>query len=272
MRQLIATTADAIQAAIGELPFTILVIVISALICLFISRIAGRAVRSALDATSTKGASLAVNLTRALVIVLYCYFVGENVLGLELGGLVQALGVTTLIVSLGLQDLIKNVVAGVQIMVGRLFAVGDQITLGERRGEVLDVNWRQTTIKDRDGNPHLIPNSQLMNETFVRLDGRMANRHIVECEIKPGLDLKRVAADIERFANVALDLKGIRTQDSCEVRFMGSTANGVRASIRYFVHDVEQATPGADAIVRAIAQRGYLADWTNDSPDQKPWR
>ena len=252
------------------LPFLLAFVVVVAGI--LASRSITRLIRATLMGSSAGEVSIVVNIARALVVAVVAYFVGENVFHIELGGVAQALGVTTLVVSLGLQDLIKNVVAGVQIVMTHLFSIGDQLMLGDGRGEVMDINWRQTTLRDKDANLHVVPNSSLMGGTFVRLEGKMTRRYIVECDIKPGLDLSRVAEDIERIADATLDEHGWRAEEGSEVRFIGSTADGVRASVRIFLSDIEYTTRGMDAVMRAIGQRGYLADWTNDTPDQEQWR
>ena len=242
------------------------------IVAIVASRYITRLVRLALGNSSMGEVSIVVNIIRAAVILTAAFLVGENVFHLELGGIAQALGVTTLLVSLGLQDFIKNIVAGIQVVVTRLFSVGDHLDVGDLRGEVMDINWRQTTLRDKDGNPHVVPNSTLMSEKFMRRDGKMAQRYIVECDIKPGLDLNRVADDIQQLADAALDKNGWRTEEHTEVRYLGSTANGVRVSIRIFLKDIELTTRGMDAVMRAIGQRGYLADWTNESPEQEKWR
>jgi len=136
----------------------------------------------------------------------------------------------------------------------------------------MDVSWRQTVLRDKDGDTHVVPNATIMGATFMRREGSMVRRHDLECDIKPGLDLERVAADIEQLADEALDAHGWRAKEQSEVRFVGSTANGVRASVRLYLTDIAYATRAMDAVMRAIGQRGYLADWTNDAPTQQVWR
>ena len=216
--------------------------------------------------------SIVINIVRAVVAVLVVSFLAENVFHVELGGLAQALGVTTLVVSLGLQDFIKNVVAGIQIVLTHLFTVGDQIEVGGIRGEVMDVNWRQTTLRDKDGDLHVVPNASIMGGTFMRRVGKMVYRYTIACDIKPGLDLDLVGADIQQLADEVLAKNGWKAEENTEVRFLGSTANGVQASIRIFLTDIEYTTRGTDAVMRALGQRGYLADWTNDNPTQERWR
>ena len=136
----------------------------------------------------------------------------------------------------------------------------------------MDISWRQTTARDKDGNAHVIPNAELMGKAFMRRMGKMERRYEVECDIKPGLDLNRVASDIAQLADEVLARNGWKAEEDTEVRFLGSTANGVRVSIRIFLKDIEYTTRSKDAVMRAIGQRGYLADWTNDNPAQDAWR
>lgn len=249
-----------------------LVVVIAVVAGLLFSGYVTRLIRAAFNGTQSGEVSIVVNLARALVAVTIAYFVGENVFHVELGGIAQTLGVTTLVVSLGLQDLIKNVVAGIQIVVSHLFSVGDQLEVGAIRGEVMDVNWRQTTLRDKDDDLHVVPNATIMSGPFMRRMNKMVERYVITCDIKPGLDLARVAQDIERLADASLDEHGWRADEHTEVRFVGSTANGVSASIRIYLKDISYTTRGMDVVMRAISQRGYLADWTNEQPAQEAWR
>ncbi len=264
----LVASREAIRTMAGDMLKASTVVLIGVCVSYYVTKV----LRGALGNSLVGEVSIIINIVRAIIAFSVAYFIGENYFDVQLDGLAQALGITTLVVSLGLQDLIKNVVAGVEIVISRLLAVGDHIEVGGTRGEVADVNWRQTTIRDKDNNYHVIPNSSLMSGTYKHLRGKMARRYVFECDIKPGLDLQRVAGDIECLADEALDDCGWRSEDHTEVRFTGSTANGVQASIRIFLTDIEYTTRAMDVVMRAIGQRGYLADWTNDNPAQEQWR
>ncbi len=271
-----ATHPLAAQTLLGNLPtgdtLSILFAFIAILVGFFVSRYVAKVIRLALGNTSVGETSLFINIARIGIALIVAFFICENFFGIELSGIVQALGITTLVVSLGLQDLIRNVVAGLQILVAHLFKAGDQLEVGSVRGEVMDVSWRQTVLRDKDGNSIVVPNAELMSSNFIRREGEMVRRYIFECDIKPGLDLVRVAADIEQLADDVLDANGWRSEEGTQVVFLGSTANGVKASVRIFLSDIAFTTRGTDVVMRAIGQRGYLADWTNDTPHQEQWR
>ena len=201
---------------------------------IIVSRYAQRLIRAALGWTSMGETTIFTNIVRIIIALLVAIFISDTVFHVKLTVFAQTLGISALIVSLGLQDLVKNIVAGIQIVGGHLFSAGDQLEVGDVRGEVMDVSWRQTVLRDKDNNTHVLPNAALMSEAFMRRECKMI--------------------------------------DSSEVRYVGSTANGVRASVRIFIKDISCTTNAMDAVMRAIGQRGYLADWTNDDPMQDAWR
>ena len=207
--------------------------------------------------------SLVMNIFRIAVWVVVAFFLGENVFHIQMGGLISALGVTSLVVSLGLQDLIKSVVAGLLIVAGNIVSVGDQVILGDHRGEVMDIDWHQITIRDRDNISHVISNSKLISDSFMRLQGKMACRHMFDVDIAPGVNLSLVKTDIETQASIALTKNGwIAEGYSPQVLFLSSSALGTHASVRVFISDIEFAARSMDAVMCAISERGYLADVT----------
>lgn len=256
---------DALVEEYGQVPSSILFVSISICLALLGSHLLSKLLRTRLKDTSVGAITLMTNIVRAVFAVLVVFFLGENVFHIQMSGLVQALGVTTLVVSLGLQDLIKSVVAGVLIVAGNIVATGDQVMIGEHRGEVMDIDWHQITIRDRDGVPHIIPNSKLMSDNFMRMTGKMACRHIFECDIAPGVDLNLVKTDIEALAATVLTKNGwIAPGYAPQVLFLGSSAFGTNASVRVFISDIEYATRAMDAVMIAISERGYLADCTHE--------
>ena len=252
---------DFLFKEIGELPATILITTVTVAVALLGSFLVRRFIAKHLRETGVGALSLLANIVRVVIVVVVVFFLGENVYHVEMSGMVQALGATTLVVSLGLQDLIKSVVAGLLVVGGNIVSIGDQIILGDHRGEVTDINWHQVTIRDRDGIPHVLPNAELMSSSFMRVTGKMACRHMFECAVSPGANLQLVKIDMEAIAGNVLLKNGWNAPGySPQVRFVGATAFGTTASVRIFVSDIEYAPAAIDAVMCAIAERGYLSD------------
>jgi len=76
-------------------------------------------------------------------------------------------GVFALAFGLAFQDILKNFIAGILILLERPFRIGDEITADNRTGVVENVEMRTTTLRTEDGEEVLIPNSLVYTSTIV---------------------------------------------------------------------------------------------------------
>ena len=84
-----------------------------------------------------------------------------NVWGVDTTTLVASAGVLTLVIGLGAQSLIADIVAGVFIVFEDEYEVGDIIVLDGWRGTVVEVGIRTTKIQDAGGNIKIVNNSEI---------------------------------------------------------------------------------------------------------------
>ncbi|MGZ3666764.1 MAG: mechanosensitive ion channel family protein [Ktedonobacterales bacterium] len=80
---------------------------------------------------------------------------------------VALLGALTVALSLALQDVLKNLVAGIYMLLEHPFVIGDQITLEPYTGEVEDIQIRFTSLRTANGQRVVIPNSMLFSSPVV---------------------------------------------------------------------------------------------------------
>lgn len=85
----------------------------------------------------------------------------------DLGGLVTALGVSSIVIGLALQDTLGNLISGIALLYERPFEIGEWINIQEKIGRVVEINWRATRIVTREGDMIVIPNLTLAKETFI---------------------------------------------------------------------------------------------------------
>ena len=90
-----------------------------------------------------------------------CILLIFSVWGVDTTTLVASAGVLTLVVGLGAQSLIADVIAGVFIVFEGEYEVGDIIVLDGWRGTVVEVGIRTTQIQDAGGNIKIINNSEI---------------------------------------------------------------------------------------------------------------
>ncbi|TMF57753.1 MAG: mechanosensitive ion channel, partial [Chloroflexi bacterium] len=76
-------------------------------------------------------------------------------------------GVFALAFGLAFQDILKNFLAGIFLLLERPFRIGDEIMVDGRTGIVEDVQFRTTTMRTMDGEEVLVPNSIVFSQTIV---------------------------------------------------------------------------------------------------------
>lgn len=133
------------------------------------ARIAASVVRSIALARSgvAQSATIFVNITRVVVIAVGVLVLLQSV-GISITPLLTALGVGGLAVALALQDTLSNLFAGVQVLASKKVQPGDFIKLDSGEdGYVVDINWRNTTIRQLAGNIVVVPNSHLADTVMT---------------------------------------------------------------------------------------------------------
>jgi len=108
--------------------------------------------------------TVAVYLVAGLVILV--------ILGIRSNSLVTFVGLITAAVTLSLQDILRNLVAGVFLLLEQPFAIGDRIKVGADEGVVERVGIRTSTIRNNRQEPVLIPNIVLFTQAVVNRSGR----------------------------------------------------------------------------------------------------
>lgn len=129
------------------------VYIIVFILTLFISHIFNKSQRS------ITVSRLVCNLIRWLAVIIAVIAV-LAVWGVDTTALITGAGVLTLVVGLGMQSLIADIVAGLFIVFENEFNVGDIITIDGFRGEVIEMGIRTTKLKAL-GNIKIFNNSDI---------------------------------------------------------------------------------------------------------------
>ncbi|HWF28142.1 MAG TPA: mechanosensitive ion channel family protein [Mycobacterium sp.] len=95
--------------------------------------------------------------------------------GVRVGGLFTALGVTSVVIGLMLQNSVGQIVSGLFMLFEQPFRINDWLDTGTVRGRVIEVNWRAVHI-DTGSGMRVTPNSVLATTAFTNLS-RPAGSH-----------------------------------------------------------------------------------------------
>ncbi|MGO2541356.1 MAG: mechanosensitive ion channel family protein [Specibacter sp.] len=112
--------------------------------------------------------SIFVDLVRLLVVVISLAALFSWVWGADVGGLFTALGVTSIVIGLALQNAAGSVVSGLLLLFEQPFRMGDWLEVGAIRGRVVEVNWRAVHIDTGNG-IQIVPTATLAGSSFNNL-------------------------------------------------------------------------------------------------------
>lgn len=106
-------------------------------------------------------------------------FLVLNACGVDTKSLWESVGVITLIVGLGAQSLIADIIAGVFIIFENEYNVGEIVSIDDFRGTVIEIGIRATKVLDAAGNIKIINNSDIKNVVNLSRELSLA---VVDCE------------------------------------------------------------------------------------------
>jgi small-conductance mechanosensitive channel/CRP-like cAMP-binding protein len=109
--------------------------------------------------------------------VIFAYVWGANV-----GGLFTALGISSIVLGLTLQNSVGQIISGLLLLFEQPFQIGDWVQTSSASGRVVEVNWRATHINTGSG-LEIIPNSVLAGQAFANLS-RPAGGHTITVPTK----------------------------------------------------------------------------------------
>jgi moderate conductance mechanosensitive channel len=132
-----------------------------------------------------------------------------SALGVDLGPLLASAGIAGVAVGLAAQNIVRDMLNGILILLEGQFNVGESITAAGVSGVVESMTLRKTTLRDNDGTLYVVPNSQITTVANRSVDYSVATVNIsVDFSAHPDEVtelLKNVAMDVrnsEEFKNV----------------------------------------------------------------------
>lgn len=152
-------------SGLADLTLNLLGAALIIVVAVFLVRRFRRRVRRVLERRNVKN-NVPELLTNAITIAAYI-LVGSVVLralGANSSSLVTAVGLITAAISLSLQDVLKNFVAGLYLLAEQPFQPGDRIRVAGEEGRVERVDIRTTQLRNDRAEQVLVPNFRVFTE------------------------------------------------------------------------------------------------------------
>lgn len=179
-------TRDEITSAYGSL-VSFVIHAVEALIILVIAVFISRALRTRVRHSPVRarlGPNLTALLANAVAIGAYI-LAGTFILGLfgaNWAALLAFLSVSTIAISLSFQDVLKNFIAGIYILLERPFSIGDRVRVRDFDGLVESIDIRTTVLRNERAEHVLVPNAVMFSEILTNRSTYPAHPRVVILE------------------------------------------------------------------------------------------
>lgn len=120
-----------------------------------------------------------ISRTVVVMVTIAAFLTALPEIGLNVGPLIAGVGIVGIAIGLGAQNLVRDIVNGLFILLENQYGRGDVVKIGEISGTVEDLNLRRTVLRDMDGVVHFIPHGEVktasnMTRGFSRVNLNVA--------------------------------------------------------------------------------------------------
>lgn len=250
-----AALRQAIVAFLPRLGLALLVL----LIAWVLSRWASRMLKNRLDRQKADAemVTLLQMVTRWGILILGIVLALEQIAPGRLNTLLAGVGILGVTVGFALQDVAKNFVAGILLLISQPFELGDTIMVSDYTGTVTAINLRSTELLEVDGRLVIIPNADIFVSSIINYSRSIERRVDLKLTVTPDTDLQKAVSSglgaLEGVAGVMREPGPVLIFDS----FGDSTINGF---LRYWVDTSQADLLETQHTVLGNVQKAYDAE------------
>ncbi len=143
--------------------YLVIAIALIKLIGLIISRLA-RKKYDKLRTIDTKRVKTVLSVMKSFVtiIIIFTWFLAAlRLFGVNTSAIITTAGIGGIAISFGAKSLVEDIISGIFLMLEDSFVIGDDITVAGKTGVVERISLRTTTIRDYNGELHVVPNGEI---------------------------------------------------------------------------------------------------------------
>ena len=162
-------------------------------------------------------------------------------------------GFLALAFSLAFQDILKNFIAGLFMLLERPFRLGDEITVDNHTGIVENIEMRATTLRTSEGEQVITPNSLVYTGTIINRTRYPTRLFTLTAKIPTGVPLDGLA---EKLKDEIQGRPDIAKDPPPHVALQPNIDGGLTLEVRYWL-DYRRNDPLA--VQAAIGRQVYQA-------------
>jgi small conductance mechanosensitive channel len=176
----------------------------------------------------------------------------------DLSAFLTGLGILGFTVGFAIQDVSKNFVAGLLLLLQQPFDIGDTVEVAGFGGTVMTIDLRATLLRTFDGRHLLVPNADVFTNAIINYSQTPRRRIQLTAGVAYESDLDAVEATA--LATIA-DIEGVLEEPAPAIVFDNFGESSVDFSLYYWVDaNLPGVWGGTNAGVKAIKQAFEVAN------------
>ena len=170
-----------------------------------------------------------------LILLVALFSILKNMLQMDISSLLAGSAILTAVIGLALQGVLSNILSGMSLHFTRAFKQGDWISLGTHEGVVMDTNWRETRLLDRQSNVLILPNNVVAGEKIVNYsepDRRTAL--FLNLKVSP---VAPAAGILEALTEAAVECPFVAAEPKPLAYLTSFDETGISYALKFFVEE-----------------------------------
>lgn len=183
-------------------------------------------------------------------------------LGIAIAPLLTTLGLGGLAVALALNDTLSNLFAGVQIVAAQQLRIGDYVKFDFAEGEVVDIHWHNTTIRDFQNNVTIVPNSKINTSPFTNYSACVSALMIPVNALLPwkgSTEPLRTLAE-RAAAQAVTDVAGKLEAENCQVYLTAMNETNVQITAMLPIGHIDNRMRAVSGFLRRLHDGAHEAN------------
>ena len=191
-------------------------------------------------------------LTRLGILAVGIIIALEQIAPGRFNTLIAGLGIGGIAIGFGLQDIVKNFISGILILLQQPFEIGDSIEVSDFGGTVLNISVRSTELKTWDGRIVIIPNGDVYSSSVVNYSKSVHRRVSLTVGVGNDSDLDKVARITHQ---VIAGLPGVLVDPPPSVTFRNFGESSIDFTLLFWTDTMQVGINDAqDAVIKALKE------------------
>ncbi len=190
------------------------------------------------------------SLILGIFYLIILFIILRDIAGINITPILATSAVLTMVVGLALQGVLGNLLSGMSIHLTKSFTMGDWIRVGSDEGVVIDTNWRETKILNRESNIIVIPNNTIASEKIINFscpDDKTA----LTIPVKASYEMPPSVV-FNALNEAARDVPAILENPAPQVYILSYDDFGISYVLKFWIKDFERKHPIMGEVGRLI--------------------